>query len=209
MMVMTGTVLEETFSSGTFEWPIMTMVDSSPYHSRGSFDWPLHIMEGTGRVSADTDIYRGIVMNLNNQAMSTYTNYPYNSLAYFNGKYLGMRSNGIYELSGDRDGTIQILSRIKTGPIDFGTNLTKYIRDVWITFRSDGHIALVFSVDEDNTTEVEEFTKKASVELREEKIKVPRGLRGRYYTIELKNRSGADFDIDSMSILVDVIGRKR
>lgn len=148
-------------------------------------------------------------MNLLNQAISTYTSYPFNSIAYFNGRYLGATDTKIYVLSGDLDNATAISSTIKTGPMDFGEKFTKYIRDVWLTYRSDGTLALVFSVDEDVTTEVERDTVLTGSEIREEKLKVPRGLKGRYWTIELKNLLGADFDIDKLSAMVDVIGKNR
>lgn len=209
--IMTGTSLVGSRSSGIFNFPMMIMVDGSPYHSRGSFTMPLLIMEGTSRSIPITVIYRGVVMNLFNQAISTYSNYPFNSLAYFNGRYLGATDSGIYILQGNHDNDRNILSKIKTGPMDFGKKFLKYIRDVWLTYRTDGHLGLVLSVDEDNSTEVERITILVNpTELQEEKIKVPRGLKGRYYTIELKNKSGADFNIDNLEIMVDVItGKKR
>ena len=148
-------------------------------------------------------------MNLLNQTISTYSSYPFNSITYFNGKYLGATDTKIYTLSGDLDNATAISSTIKTGPMDFGEKFTKYIRDVWLTYRSDGNLELVFSVDEDTTTEVERDTTLTGDDIREEKLKVPRGLKGRYWTIELKNLLGADFDIDKLSAMVDVIGKKR
>ena len=148
-------------------------------------------------------------MNLANQAISTYSSYSFNSIAYFNGRYLGATSTNIYVLSGDLDDTTAISSSIKTGPMDFGEKFTKYIRDVWLTYRSDGVLTLVFSTDEDTTTEVERDTVETATYITEEKLKVPRGLKGRYWTVELKNKSGSDFDIDKLSAMVDVIGKKR
>lgn len=146
---------------------------------------------------------------MTNQAISTYSEYPFNSLAYFNDKYLGATDTGIYVLNGDSDNGAEIDSVIKTGPMDFGRKQTKWIRDVWMTYRTDGHMALVFSTDEDSTTEVQRDTVTTSEQLQEEKIKVPRGLKGRYWTIELKNSSGADFDIDNLEIMVDITGQVR
>jgi len=187
------------------------MFDIAPYESYGIFVFPHQEFEGYAESTVITNIYRGIVMNLLNQVISTYSNYPFNSLAYFNGKYLGATDAGIYVLNGNHDNGRNINSKFKTGPMDFGSKQIKYIRDVWVTHRTDGHLALVFSVDEDNSTEVERQTILVNAtELQEEKIKVPRGLKGRYYTIELKNLSGADFDIDKLEVMVDVLGgRKR
>ena len=112
-------------------------------------------------------------------------------------------------LEGDTDNTTQIDSKIKTGPMDFGRKQTKWIRDVWMTYRTDGHMEFVFSTDEDTTTEVQRDTVTISEILQEEKIKVPRGLKGRYWTVELKNLLGADFDIDNWEVMVDITGKVR
>jgi len=93
--------------------------------------------------------------------------------------------------------------------MDFGTKNKKHARDLWLTHRTDGRISVTISTDEDATTEVERRTQIVSDELHEEKLKVPRGLKGRYYTFEVKNLSGADFDLDSISVMVDVLGGKR
>jgi len=147
-------------------------------------------------------------MNLFNQAISTYSNFNFNSIACFNGTYFGATDTGIYPLGGDTDNGSDIDSKIKTGSMDFGDTLIKYIRDVWITHRADGYLKLKIFVDEDTTTTVEKQTSIVSDEVREERIKPPRGLKGRFYTVELQNIGGADFDIDSLNLLVESIQRK-
>jgi len=144
-------------------------------------------------------------MNLFNQAISTYSNFNFNSIACFNGVYLGATDTGIYTLGGDKDNGTEIDSKIKTGSMEFGESVLKYARDIWITHRTDGYLKLKLSVDEDATTNIEKQTSIVNDEIREERIKPPRGLRGRFYTMELNNFSGADFDIDSMSILVESV----
>ena len=146
-------------------------------------------------------------MNLSNQAISTYSNYNFNSIACFNGTYLGATDTGIYPLSGDTDNGTDIDSKIKTGSMDFGENIIKYISDVWITHRTDGYLTLVIFVNEDPNISFEKQTYIVSDKIREEWIKPPLGLRGRFYTVELKNLSGADFDVDSLSLLVELIRR--
>ena len=143
-----------------------------------------------------------------NQAISTYSNYNFNSIACFNGTYLGATDTGIYPLTGDTDNGTDIDASIKTGSMNFGDTIIKYARDVWITFRSDGNLTLSIFVDEDTTTTIQKQTTIVSDTIIEERLKPPRGLRGRFYTVELKNLSGADFDIDSLNMLVESIHRK-
>ena len=194
--------------SGLFTLPQFVLLHIPPGHGEGLLTLPIPLLFGSGSGISVSKIYKGIVMNLANQAISTYSNYPFNSLAKFNGRYLAAGEDGIYELGGDSDSGAQILSKIKTGPMDFGEKFIKYLRNAWLTYRSDGHLELVIYVDEDEDNPVSRSTEIASDEIREERIKIPRGLKGRYYTIELKNVSGSDFNIDSLSLLVESIRRK-
>ena len=166
--------------------------------------WPY----GEGRSIPVSRVYRGVVMNLSNQAITTYSNFPFSSIAYFNGKFIGANDEGLYLLDGSLDKTMRINSKLKTGVLNLGDNFIKHIRNAWLTFRSDGHLALVVYVDEDADNPVEIQTELVGAEIQEERLKIPRGLRGRYYTIELKNLSGADFDIDQLSLVVESIRRK-
>ena len=147
-------------------------------------------------------------MNLFNQVISTYSNFNFNSIACFNGTYLGATDTGIYPLGGKTDNGNDIDSDIKSGSMDFGDTLIKYLRDAWLTHRTDGNLKLRVWVDEDTTFIIEERTSIISNQIHEERLKPPRGLKGRFYTIELKNISGADFDIDSLNLLVESIRRK-
>jgi hypothetical protein len=194
--------------SGLFTLPQFVLLHIPPEHGEGLLTLPIPLLFGSGSGISVSKIYQGIVMNLANQAISTYSNYPFNSLAKFNGRYLAAGADGIYELGGDSDNGTLILSKIKTGPMDFGEKFIKYLRNAWLTYRSDGHLELVLYVDENEDSPVSRSTEIASDEIHEERIKVPRGLRGRYYTIELKNMSGANFDLDKLSLLVESIRRK-
>jgi len=147
-------------------------------------------------------------MNLLNRAISTYNNYNFDSIANFNGTLFGATTTGIYQLDGDTDNGTDIDSKIKSGSMDFGDTFIKYAKDVWITFRSDGYLTLKILVDEDATAPIQKQTTIISSTIIEERLKPPRGLRGRFYTIELKNFAGADFDIDSLNLLVESIRRK-
>ena len=148
-------------------------------------------------------------MNINNQAISTYSGYNFNSIADFNGVILGATATGIRVLGDSaNDGGAAIASNFKTGSMDFGDSFMKYLREIWLAFRAGGVLKFTFSVDEDATTEVEKSTTLTGSEIAEERLKVPRGLRGRFFTIEGENVAGVDFDIDSLSMLVEAIKRK-
>lgn len=147
-------------------------------------------------------------MNINNQAISTYSNYNFNSIANFNGVMLGATATGIHVLSGTDDNDTDIDANLKTGSTDFGEAFIKYLREIWLTYRCTGAFKFTIGVDEDATPDFTKNTTITSSAIEEERIKVARGLHGRYFTIKIENVTGADFDIDKLSMLVESIRRK-
>ena len=147
-----------------------------------------------------------IVMNVKNRAVTEYSNYAFNSLCCFNGKYYGATKEGIFRLSGDDDNGTAIDAHIKTATADVGKGQPKKLRDAWI-FARKGLMTFTVIADEDN-----EFTYNADVEnskIHEERVKIGRGIKGRGFSFILANVDGSDFDIDSISVLTDNIRRAR
>lgn len=198
---------------GTFTLPALEVHTIPPLHAVGTFSIPVPLFSGLyggiGTLIPISKIYRGIVMNINNQAISTYSGFNFNSLAYFNEKYYGVNETGIHLLGGGHDNiTRNIISKLRTGAMNFGDNFIKYLREVWLTYRTDGHLELTVFADEDSDTISTSQTEIVSNKIEEENLQVARGLRGRFYTIELKNISGADFDVEGLSMLIDAIKKK-
>ena len=195
--------------SGVFTLPMFIFRDLAPGHSTGEFELPMFAMYGFGRQVPPSLVYRGIVMNLSNQAMSTYSGFNFNSLVRYGGSYYGINNQGIFRLGGDKDNlTRYIPSKMKIAPTNFGDGNLKYMRDLWITFRSDGHLQVTFAADEDESNTSVGQTQLVADSIREEKVKCGRGLKGRFFTIIIENMSGANFDIEQISLLVDSIKRR-
>lgn len=187
--------------------PILLINEVTPM-GFGSYDLPLILLEGSGRAIPVTEIFKGIVTNLSNEAISTYSNFPFNSLAYFNKNYMGATSTGIHVLGGDTDNGMYIISKAKTGPQDFGEAFIKRLRETWLSYRSDGYIYLVVWVDEKDTG-YERRTEIPGGELiHKERIKLPRGIKGTYYAFEMRNANGSDFDIAGLHVMVEAITRR-
>jgi hypothetical protein len=200
-------------SIGALTIPAIIVTDIPLSHSRASIDIPVIGITGFGRSvtfgGVSSNVYLGMAVNLNNQAVSEYRNFKFNSFAYFNGHYYGANELGIYKLEGNKDDGTYINAKIKTGAMNFGNQFMKYVHDAWLTFRSNGTLALVLLVDEDEDHPSSELhTTISGMEVHEERIKTPKGLRGRYVTVELRNKSGAYFDLDAISLLIEAIKRK-
>jgi hypothetical protein len=188
--------------------PGLVFSSSRPGHGLFSLSLPTPNIFIFGRVAPLTITYQGVVMNLARKAITTYSQFPFNSLAYFDGHYIGATSTGIYTLEGSIDKASIIKANLKTGVLDLGSDFIKHIRDIWLTYRSNGDLAIVLEVDEDVENPVQLLTRISDSKIHEERLVVPKGFRGRFYTIDIKNVDGSSFDLNSISLMVDSIRRK-
>lgn len=72
-------------------------------------------------------------------------------------------------------------------------------------FRATGTLTVYVYPDEDVTQEVSKASTITGSVIAQERLKMPTGLKGYYFTIRIMNNDGADFDIDNMSMLVEPI----
>jgi len=194
-------------SHGTFILPVPVFGNLAPSYSEGSFELPSPVFAGFGRLDSEM-VFKTVVMNVSNQGISTYDDYPFNSLSSFDGHLYGAKNNGIYLLEGDKNGGMGILSKVKTHPLNFGNAFLKVFDGIWLCYRSAGHLALILATKEDGSDRTSELqTEVAGSDIHEERVKTPRGLRGRYQIVELVNLSGADFDLAKIRMIVDTIRR--
>jgi hypothetical protein len=155
-------------------------------------------------------IRKGFVMNLVNWAITEYTDYPFNSFAYFNGLQLGGKEDGIFIIDGPDDDGEDILAYIEGGTEDLFKNFMTRLREAWITSRQDGPMVLKVSMGEEETSPVAERPlESADRKMHEERVKFPRGLKERFASFRLENVNGSDFDLKSIKIFLEQISRRR
>jgi len=151
---------------------------------------------------------KGLVMNMSHFAVSDYIGYDFNSLAYFNGKFLGANSQGIFSFGGNKDNGLNINARAKMPVLDSYQGILKKARDVWLTCRTDGQMMLVIQIgEEDYYDDLFEATGRAQ----EYRCKLPKGIDERFLAFELRNVDGSDFDTNNLRFTTDglVTRRKR
>lgn len=156
---------------------------------------------------SDTDEFTGICMNLENAAVSEYSNFVFNSFAPFDGYYYAASDAGIFRLGGDTDAGSPILARLKTGLTDFGSSHKKQMVRAWLNFRNDGAILLKVSNGEQQQTEYR--LTNVNDRIHPDRFVLGRGLKHVYWQFELSNTSaGADFEIDRLEVYPLVLQRK-
>lgn len=150
--------------------------------------------------------YTGWVMNPETYAVSTYSNFSFNSITAFMNDYLLASSTGLYSMGGDLDEAAYITSRMKTASMAFETSNRKQVPEVLLGVNNSGKVILTVSVDGQHTAYYE--LKPSTQYLDTQQIKVGKGLHGRYWQFELVTKQNSTFDLDTFEFLPVVFGRK-
>jgi hypothetical protein len=147
-----------------------------------------------------------ILMNAKNFALTEYTSYEYNSLGFFNGKMVGAKAAGIYELTGDDDDGENIDWSFKTGKLDMDDAKVKKARHVWLSYNPSGDLILTVDDGEKEYEYDVESVKQIDNAVR---VKLGKGIRNRYLQFSLKNVANEKINLDRMRIFAEPTGKKR
>ena len=160
----------------------------------------------TGKAAAQ-DAASVVVMNTETQALTTYSNFPFNSFARFNGVVLGASDAGLFALTGDTDDGTLIQAAARVGTSDFGTARYKRIEEVVVGYRANGDLVLRVFTDE---TTVRDYRLAVTGQsgIHGQTAKIGRGLAARYWQFEVRNQAGADFELNMIELEPVVLARK-
>lgn len=156
------------------------------------------------------DIFEGWVLSADDQAFSQYENYPFTSIASFKGKPYGVADDGLYLLEGDDDAGDPIQAALRTGFSAFGQRVLKDAKSAYIGYTSSGQMVLKVAVSKGGEKHEYWYQLKhgASDDMRTGRATIQRGLRSTYWQFELVNTEGADFEIDDVTIVYNILGRR-
>ena len=138
-------------------------------------------------------------------ATSTFEDYPFNSFGVIGGRAFGAKQDGVFLLEGDDDAGAVIRGSVSYGKQDFGTKTIKHMTRAYAGVSSKGTMFLKI------VTEGKEYiyaARGSSPELQQQRFDVGRGLAGNYFTFELFNKNGGDFEIDSVSFFAAEFKRR-
>jgi hypothetical protein len=156
-----------------------------------------------GFVFDDTPVI-ALSMNAATRGLSSYSQFPFNSMTEFNGQYYGAADGGLYRLDGDTDAGDEIIWRIRTGMSNLGTGRNKAMDAAYLGFTATGRVALKCIVVEPSTGEKivhwYELTETAAVTPRGRRLLVGRGLRSVYWGFELTNVTAGDIELDVIEL---------
>jgi hypothetical protein len=144
------------------------------------------------------------VTNTLTSAVTTYGNYPYNSMVFFNGAYYGASGDGVFKLDDTLSDEVRS-GLMKTGKLHFGSEMQKRMSDFYIGMRSKGDITLRVTTDELDPYEYTIQTKGVE-RLKQRRSPIGKGAKGKYWEFELE--CSDDFEYDTMNATAVVVSRR-
>lgn len=155
------------------------------------------------RLSLDSGEYVAWTINTESKHLSSYTQFPANSFAMFNGRALAASSDGLYALEGDTDNGDPIAARVRFALTRMGTGLQKRMPEAFIGYTATGDLLVkVIVTDEQDgkQTHVYRLAPRRAGAPVQGRSKFGRGLRSVYYAFELENVDGANFELDTVEV---------
>jgi len=158
------------------------------------------------------DNYTGWVVNTATRAVSTYTNYPFNSFAQVGNTPYGATDEGLFELTGEDDAGEQINATVRTVLTNLGTGRKKRMPNAYLGYTSGGALVLkVVTADRSDGERTEDWyklTEQPAGTMREGRFTVGKGLASVYWAFELVNVGGADFEVDKIDLYPIILERR-
>jgi hypothetical protein len=123
----------------------------------------------------------------------------------WNGKNYAAGDDGLFELTGDTDDGTPISASILTGKSDLGTVQLKRMAYVYVAASADGGLSMIVHTDDGQTNE---YAVTARELMNGSRTGVGKGLRSRFWQVELTNTDGGDFEIESIELMPDATIRR-
>jgi hypothetical protein len=145
-------------------------------------------------------------VNIDSGASTSYESYDFNSYAIFDGHYLGVKNDGLYLLEGDDDDGTPIRASISLGKQNFDTSLLKRPQYCYVGVSSSGTVFM--KVTDASGTEYVYAARRADQQLATQRFDLGKGLRANYFTFELFNGDGADFEFNTVEFQLAELTRR-
>jgi hypothetical protein len=151
----------------------------------------------------------GLCVELTGARASQYVGYDFNSMCRFGDVYLGAGDDGLMVLdSGQLDAGEKIDAFFELPTSDFGIENQKRLRSAYLGCETNGELML--TIKDDDGTERSYLVSPIHSGNHQHMIKVGIGRngKGRYWMMRIDNVNGADFSIDSLTIVPIVLNRR-
>jgi len=148
------------------------------------------------------------VLNHTSGAPSRYENYDFDAFAVIGQDYLAARGDAIYLLDGDDDNGTDIDAIATIGRTDFDEPVLKRVTAAFLGLNSAGQAHLTLRTDQGVTSGPYKLRQTPTASTTE-RAKFARGLKSRYWEMDIENVDGGDLQIKSAEFETIVLGEKR
>ena len=157
--------------------------------------------------------YQAWVMNADTTGVTSYANFPMDSLFTHEGVPYGLTSTGLYRLEGDTDDGEPINAIVATGDLDFGTSRLKNVPRAYLYITQAGQCLLktITSIRGSRHETFYELADRATDgddDLTYRRVPLGRGVRGEWWRFEVHNVDGSDFDLDGAEVRPVALSRR-
>ena len=154
-----------------------------------------------GGFAEDTSI--AYCINTTTGALTRYTNFGFKRIVRINGKYYGLKADGLYLLEGLTDNGATIDARARTGM--FNAN-DYHIKRIQYAYLRENHFATNVGVTADDNEFYPTYTYLSS--FNGKRVKFAMGVSGIYWDFEFSNVSGGGLNIGAVEFRTDITSRK-
>lgn len=158
---------------------------------------------------ATLSAYRTWVLNTRKLALSEYgSEFAFNSFAEFQGQVLACGASGIVVLGlQDDDAGTDITARVRTGKESFSSSLHKRVPRIYTSGEFAGDMKFRTILTESGTRTYS-LPFNGITGLQQRRVPVGKGPKSRFFQFELENVDGADFDLNDVLVLAQVLRRR-
>jgi alpha-tubulin suppressor-like RCC1 family protein len=165
----------------------------------------------TVRLNIGGELFTGWVLNTDTLAPSEYqfADRQFNSACKHGDRYLMAAEDGVYEFT-EATNVESVMTYIKTGKTDFGSDLKKRIVNSYIVYSASGNMVLKVTTSEYGQLQTRNYKmvppgNSETTDVR--RFDLGRGIKSRYWQFELVG-DGVDCDIDEIGMLPIVLSRR-
>lgn len=164
----------------------------------------------TIRLNIGGELFTGWVLNADTLAPSEYqfADLQFNSACKHGDTYLLAADDGIYQFT-EETGVETVMTYIKTGKTDFGSDLKKRVVNSYMVYSASGQMVLKVTTSEfgNLVTRNYRMTPQAADTTDTRRIDIGKGIKSRYWQFEVVGE-GVDCDIDEIGMLPIVLSRR-
>ena len=147
----------------------------------------------------------GVVMNLRNQRVTQYKEYPAKKVVRVGGRHLALTSTGVAEVSGYYDQQARYDWSFTLAKSDYGTQAEKRMPRLYIYGNIPKQFEVTLRVNDLVIGDYQSYDRVGEGILR---VRLPRGVKGTYYQLTIQGEGGDELYVTGIAPLIQPTERK-